>query len=226
MRVFISGVDGNMGNRYRVVLNELGFSTLWGADNEISFLEQAEICKNADIDRIVIATPTATHMDAIHIFSHICPHTPLLCEKPISKNLAGYNAHINLTMVNQYEYLVDKDGVGPTYYDYFKTGSDGLLWDCINIIGMANGEVTVNDSSYSWQCMINGKKLSITDMDKAYLKMVDSWLKNPVPNIDYIEHAHKAVWKYMKIHPDQKNMKPEDTVGEEAPVIQLKPGLT
>ncbi len=211
MRVFISGVNGNMGRRYRAICYHLGYQVI-GADKEVSFIDQSYYISSKSIDRIIIATPTSTHLDAINIFGSTVGR-PMLCEKPISQT-GIVDGHNPLTMINQYKYLVDKDRIGDTYYDYWNTGGDGLYWDCINIIGMAKGKVRIGNDSPIWTCGINGQKLSIADMDKAYIAMVKDWVENPEPNHKYMEHAHTRVIELIDGLTEQKKdvLKPKSKV--------------
>lgn len=219
MNVFIAGIMGNMGSRYMKILSQMPKLNIYGWDREVSFVQQAEFCRQKNVDRIIIATPTSTHVDALNLFTSICPHIPILCEKPIARQALDGSPD-NLTMVNQYAYLVDPDSIGKTYYNYWKTGNDGLYWDCINIIGMANGDVEVKADSPIWQCQINGKQLSLADMDQAYVDMIEDWVKEPIPNGDYIDHAHMAVEDYIE---GRKSKGPYINIPEENNLADVLP---
>ncbi len=126
---------------------------------------------------------------------------PILCEKPVSKDLPALRAAmaecredgVLLQLVSQYDELVDNSSEGPTTYDYFKTGADGLFWDTINIAWHARGRLVVNNKSPHWTCSINGKALSLAHMDAAYVEMVRRWLASPRDDIDRIIAAHEKV---------------------------------
>lgn len=203
--VFISGIKGNMGSRYALICHALGLR-VYGTDL-VSFTEQATFCRKKNIDGVIIATPTHTHIDAINIFGNQC-NLPMLVEKPIRIGRVRTMPDFNVTMVNQYKYLAKENSVGLTYYNYFKTGGDGLLWDCINIIGLAKGEVSVKKESPFWRCMINGHRINIKDMDRAYFDMIKDWSRNPIGNRYYIELAHEKVAA-------MKNAKPTPKTSEE-----------
>jgi hypothetical protein len=96
-------------------------------------------------------------------------------------------------MVNQYNWISPKNTNKNTHYDFFKTGGDGLYWDCINVIGLANGLVEINNTSPIWSCAINGKSLSLFDVDISYIHMIEDWLLRPFSNWDYAVAAHKKV---------------------------------
>jgi len=150
-----------------------------------------------DFKGVLIATPTDTHLPLIK--EHAARGVPILCEKPIVKSkedledLLGVKAQ--LSMVNQYEYLVSRSPEkGDCYYDYWNSGRDGLAWDCINIIGLSFDPPHLGNSSPLWKCSINGRTLNIRDMDLAYIRMIGDWLKKPdYDGMSYIELAHRKV---------------------------------
>lgn len=209
MRVFISGIRGNMAQRYKAIchyINKYEFKVdVIGLDKDYSFVDQSKLIRETKADRIIIATPSATHGDAIQLFNIFSPGIPMLCEKPIAMHPIKIDKSFNLRMVNQYEYLVKPDSVGRTYYNYFKTGSDPWPWDFINIIGLAKGPIELHSDSYQWICEINGHPLNIQDMDNAYYSMVRDWLLNPTENIDYIHQAHRKVKKYIEDQEAKEN---------------------
>lgn len=83
-------------------------------------------------------------------------------------------------------------GTLPTWYNYFKTGNDGLLWDCINIIGTARGPYFIKNDSLIWDCQINGWPIDLRDMDQAYIWNLQDWVKG-WRNKDYILPTHLKV---------------------------------
>lgn len=129
---------------------------------------------------------------------------PVLCEKPICKDpdellalmAECRKAGTRLQMVSQYDYLVDRKSHGPSHWDYYKSGGDGLAWDCIQIIGHAKERPSLKNMSPIWSCMINGKPLQIEQMDFAYIWMIRDWLDKPRDDIDRILESHKAVAKW------------------------------
>lgn len=196
-KVLIVGHKGNMGNRYATICKLLGVTVIGQDLGE----PQPDM---TDVEGIIIATPTISHTKDIINYSRF--NLPYLVEKPLTKLpieldnflMVVQKLGLSLQMVNQYKELVCPGAVGDTHYNYFKTGNDGLAWDCINIIGLAKGNVTVNDDSPIWDCVINGQKLSLSDMDRAYISMVEKWINKPKPNLDYIREAHEKVFKYIR----------------------------
>ena len=195
MKVYIYGYNGNMARRYRAILSRLGHEA---GGEDLGTIHGFSL---AEADAVIVATPTDTHARLLMDLRD--SGKPILCEKPITKRLdelehvlqALKGTGTKLQMVSQYDYLVDDDFEGPTVYDYFKSGSDGLYWDCINIIKHARDYVRVSNDSPVWKCMINGQKLNIGLMDRAYIEMIKDWLANLKQPTDYagIWRAHKKV---------------------------------
>ena len=195
--IAIIGSNGAMGKRYQAILDYLyePYRTLdreYLSEDEI--LEQAPSC-----DRIIIASPTGTH---VHYLRELLPaRKPILCEEPITKDIEqleelhafcarnGYSYN----MVCQYRELTPISR-GDTEYDYYKHGEDSLLWDCIQIVALARQRILLNDKSPIWRCKINGTAISIADMDKAYVTMIQRWIAGTLDqSMDEILHAHKKV---------------------------------
>jgi hypothetical protein len=206
MKYYIFGIRGNMARRYIACLRYLGHE-IDGHDKGDAFT----LGKLKDASGVIICSPSDEHLT--HIKQAIPSQLPILCEKPITRNFDELqtfekNQHLNLSqlqMVNQYSFLEAGSRGGLTEYDYFKSGADGLLWDCINIVGLARGKVRLANNSPVWDCAINGKQLSLADMDVAYLKMISSWVKNPVSNWSYTEMAHRKVNLWLKFLSESKH---------------------
>jgi hypothetical protein len=193
----IVGSKGNMGRRYAAILRHL----------EVPFVgvDVGDSITGLDFDSVIIATPTPDHVHSIRAFGS---GFPILCEKPISTDLDkalklcdwADARQIPLRMVNQYEYLpVDETQVSSlTSYNYFRHGNDGLAWDCISLIALAEGRVILANESPVWQAQLNGHALSIADMDMAYVGMIRDWLRGHTRDTDYIREAHKKVAAYVE----------------------------
>ncbi len=199
MKVYIFGYFGNMGRRYASILGHLGHE-VGGEDID---QEEYEFTL-ADADAFIIASPTSTHVEVLCKLKDSC--RPILCEKPITKDLYELettlyklkHAGTKIQMVSQYDYLVDPTSEGETIYDYFKSGSDGIGWDHINVLKHARGEISIRSGSPVWKCMINGQPLNIRDMDHAYVQMIDHWLKDPTrTDYDAIMTAHIKVHEWL-----------------------------
>lgn len=190
-KVAVFGANGNMGKRYCLILERY-------CNCEVLRLDYGNPVKFADLnscDGFIIATPTNTHIELIKF---LIPYKkPILCEKPITKYLMELKTLISiegldLSMINQYEFLDYNLAKGHTSYNYFKTGNDGLLWDCINIIGTARSSYDVSNTSLIWKCQLNGETLDLSAMDQAYIDNITAWV-NGWRNKDYILPAHEKV---------------------------------
>ena len=201
-KVFIFGNKGNMGQRYSAILKYLGHDVS-GTDIDETPIEW--VMRFQASDAIIVASDTESHAS---IVENLIPQSrPILCEKPITKDLSRLKQIVEearsvgtkLSMVSQYDWLTNGhiDG-GPTVYDYFKSGKDGLAWDCINIIWHAKGKIRLANQSPFWDCQINGHYLDLSEMDYAYIHMIEDWLEQPyAPQYDRILNAHGKVLDFL-----------------------------
>lgn len=199
MSVLIIGHLGSMGKRYSAILKHLGVKH-YGVDKDFT---KRDIVKAADnFQRIILCTPTHTH---ISLLRDLIPlGKPILCEKPITTDLDQLEEVLELlnkyktyfSMVMQYQELINYSSSGQSSYDYFRTGNDGLIWDCFQIIALSKMTPSLNNMSPVWKCVINGQTLSISDMDNAYIGFVSKWLRDAVsqdPNYLYEIHERVAI---------------------------------
>lgn len=200
MKVLIVGAEGSMGKRYQAIFNHLGVSTICVDKHTPS----KEILEGAEKSQgIVLATPTDLHTNCLDVLSKF--QLPILCEKPLTKDLEELKfirdeivkkRKINLTMTMQYEMLTQAGARGVSWYNYFRHGSDGLGWDCLQIIGLAKSSFVLEEKSPIWKCGINGQTLSLSDMDLAYLLFVQRWLSQPGDDISRLFDIHLKVMEF------------------------------
>lgn len=199
-RILVMGAKGNMGSRYIAILKHLRIPYDEYDVGEFNLMK----VKVKKADGVIIATPTHLHTMHIEHVSSINPDIPILCEKPISMDKPIFDRFIKLakaesfklTMVNQYAYLVPKGRIAGNFteYDYFNSGKDGRLWDCINIIGLDKTDnISIKRNSPIWTCTINGHEIKREEIDTSYIMMIEDWIANPSPNLDYIEKTHQRV---------------------------------
>jgi len=167
-----------MGLRYQAILKSLNV-------DYYPFDIHSETIDLHEFTHFIIATPTYTHLKFI---SNLAPfNRPILCEKPIVhsftelKDLLEKYPDLDIQMMMQYVYLkgTETDGNDRTEYDYFRTGNDGLYWDCLQPIALHDNyfkKLKINNQSPIWKCSINGKTMSLADMDLAYCIFVEQWL--------------------------------------------------
>jgi hypothetical protein len=200
--VVVVGALGNMGRRYCAILKYLDVP-YYAIDVKKLYFDPIDWNK---VYGIIMATPTATHL--YDIASYVSYGKPILCEKPITKNLDLLSEFImdhpemELRMINQYEYLIDpankKYSEDLSYYSYYNSGNDGDSWDCINIIGMSNMPVTINKDSPVWNCCINGHVLDRAKVDWSYVENIKDWLCGHTSNLSYIVKAHRKAFDHAK----------------------------
>jgi len=194
--ILIVGHKGVMGRRYSCILNYLGKKWI-GTDIDGPTQE----FQSKDISGIIIATPTETHAALIKVYAEF--GKPILAEKPICKDLNQLKEvlyavkDIPFEMVYQYKQIA-RLGDGPSHYNYWNHGRDGLHYDCIQIIGLARGPVELAEDSPIWDCRINGDFLFIEQMDFAYVSMIKNWLKKPGMDLNEIYAIHEKVHDMVK----------------------------
>jgi hypothetical protein len=199
MSVLIVGAQGSMGKRYQCILDYLQRPYI--CVDKIHTL--AEIKRDASrASGIIIATPTNTHVNFIREFLPF--RKPILCEKPITKDIAELKdlkdeileSKTPFRMTFQYEVLDQPSQNGPSRYNYFRHGNDGLVWDCLQIIGLARSEIKLGEDSPVWSCMMNGKALSLSHMDAAYIAYLQKWFHRPDDSLSKIVQVHEKTAEY------------------------------
>lgn len=189
--IMIIGANGSMGRRYQALLNYLGRFHIDVDIENISIIEElGDKCKG-----FIIATPTWTHFRFFKRISEF--KKPILCEKPLSTDMDEVCEMLKtpLRMMLQYLVLNPIPGVmdGHSHYNYFNTGKDGLKWDATQIIGLARHGCTIQNNSPFWDCRLNGKELDLSWMDRAYLKYLEMWFKEPNQDPGFLRELHVKV---------------------------------
>jgi hypothetical protein len=207
--VLILGSMGNMGKRYRAILKMLRIEhfTFDKADGQALEPRRSQLIAKAL--KIIVATPTHDHVRTLELIDAVATNKPrVLCEKPITKKLEEFEQlrsfrNLELFCVNQYahlpEYETFRSSQGRTYYNYFRHGDDGLGWDCFQLFNLANGSIAINESSPIWKCRINGVQINPTNMDWAYVRMIQDFLgpMNRVWDLFIAEVISKKVVRWM-----------------------------
>lgn len=192
--ILVVGNKGSMGKRYEHILKFLG-KDYKGIDKETG--KGALLNLSEQADHIILATPTSTHYA---LLKYIAPATRarVLCEKPVVPDIdmlrQVLDLDMDLSVMMQYMCLDDPDSEGDSYYNYFRHGNDGLVWDCYQIIALARGKVMVDETSAVWTCKLNGKDLSLNQMDGAYIQYLSEWLDGhkPLTKMQILEHHIKV----------------------------------
>jgi len=202
----IIGAEGSMGTRYKAILNSLNKE--WRGLDEKNYTPieyQSELLGISE--RFILCTSTDTHYPWLKRL--IPKQKPILCEKPVTKDLEELREILRQVvfydtpfhMVMQYKEISFSKREEPTSYNYFRTGNDGLYWDCMQIIGLAKDRWHVAKTSPIWRCTINGDELDFKSMDHAYVKMITKWYEGKLEqNLTEILEMHERVestYKYI-----------------------------
>lgn len=209
MKFLVIGGAGNMGKRYCSILKYLNYK-FDICDPMIG--KPYHIYKMKDYTHVIVATPTDAHFYYLNILSEHS-HLKVLCEKPFCKTLTEINSFLsidptlrqNLFMVNNYEYAnkmaqeifyrgrEDKD----TEYNFYNTGSDGVLFDCIQLLYLAEGNIKIQNSSPMWSCKINGRPLDRHQIDPSYVYMIRDFGAGRLIQWDIrkLIRIHKFIWE-------------------------------
>lgn len=199
--IAIVGANGSMGKRYQAILNYLD-KPFRCIDVDTPLEEAKGVCQFAT--GVIVATPTETHLAILKLLGK--QHVPILCEKPISKSVAEVTEILNFAkdskipfrMTYQYEMLDGSGRSGNSYYNYFRHGSDGLVWDCMQIISLARGDVKLEETSPVWTCRLNGKSLNLSLMDRAYIQYIEKWFEEPSQDLGLLLDAHLKTEEFEK----------------------------
>ena len=184
--VLVVGHLGNMGRRYSVILDCLGIGWI-GTEDLIkdypNSIRHNERFIGDIFSHIIIASPTDSHNS---LLQHLQTFPgPVLCEKPITKTdnyeiKLGYYPK-NLYMVNNYAFAElhrDRREDNVTWYDFYNSGKDGLAWDCLQFIVLAEGKLSLKNDSPIWSAGINGFKIDRSSIDNSYVLMLDAFISN------------------------------------------------
>lgn len=194
--ITILGSNGQMGLRYQSILRHLE-QPFVGIDVQDRQEARQMAIKNSS--HVIVATPTDWHLTHMLECIQLNPKIRVLCEKPITKDkswMLDNLGEIDLTMQMQYQELCHSKSRAYSVYDYFRHGNDGLVWDCFQIIALSQGELDLFERSPVWQCIINGQRLNLSDMDGAYVSYVRKWLGGYKSDLKQLKEWHQKVLDY------------------------------
>jgi hypothetical protein len=201
-----------MGRRYAAICDYLGYEWV-GQDLSDNWPDPESI------SHAIIATPTEGHIrDIISICNFIgddLDSIPILCEKPIRTSELKYHLETrlsdceraNLCMVNNYAHIpqIRQDAMRSwrsmdTIYSFYNTGNDGVYWDCIQLIHLAQRAIKINTDEPMWFCKINGVPINRSQVDRGYVDMIKDFLGPQLNMWGYedIIAAHKKVEAFAK----------------------------
>lgn len=215
MRVLVLGSKGSMGRRYCAILKYLQVDYV-GIDKEDGDFEYNQLYDvHPECTHTIIATPTATHYGVLRdVVAWGARH--VLCEKPLTKDKGSieniikfFGPHSDIRMVCNYKYAFRKDVKGwDIEYSNYNTGKDGLGWDCIQLIYLAEN-IKLSTETPFFQCMAFdpvshiGTGISLTEVEQSYITMIKHWLelggnKNDLWNLQDAKEATEKTIEWMK----------------------------
>lgn len=166
--IALFGGKGSIGRRYAAILKYL--------EEPFQVIDIDDQRPNwGSIDKAIIATPTPTHVE---VLNEIPRHIDVLCEKPVSKDPDLIPDRENCFVVSNYRQVVKLKGLLPPYkvwYSYYNTGSDGLLWDCCQLIYL-DEEAIIDTDSPRWNLSINGHFIKYRDLEESYVRMISDFV--------------------------------------------------
>lgn len=205
LKVGLLGSNGSMGRRYKAILNFLGVSFVEYDPSLTRGKGDLTRFMSVPCTHYIIATPTDTHEEVAAALMQTEGRN-LLIEKPVCTSSEDVRSLLEqakdtsttITVMMQYKYI-DRSELqnAPTisYYNFYNTGKDGLLWDCFQVIAFdKTGVIKLYNDSPMWSCSINGYQLYQSSVDKAYVTFVRNWLAgNEVQSPEDIIKWHEKV---------------------------------
>lgn len=200
-----------MGTRYSLILSrycKLSEDQIFRIDVQNSKEDLYAALSRSN--KVIVATPTQTHTELLlDILSRVSGRNPpvdVLCEKPVVKTdaqlkqlLSWHTSNARLYMVNQYNYAGKKRGQDRvTRYHYFNSGPDGLIWDCIQLIQLADQKIELDRAKPVWMCHINGSEVNRADVDLFYIRMILDFI-GPMQNLWGIDEITQATVKCLNL---------------------------
>lgn len=167
--IALFGGRGSIGSRYACIMNaqKIPFEIVELGDKDPDW---------STVSKAIIATPTETHLD---IINRVPSQIPILCEKPITKSM-DIPERDNLFVVNNYAYVCKIKGLMPPFsiwYNYFKTGGDGLFWDCCQLLFL-DRDAKLDTDSPRWNLTINRQWIKYRDLEESYVRMINDFYQN------------------------------------------------
>lgn len=172
--ICLVGGKGSIGSRYAAIMK-------WA---NIPFCIYDTDTPHIDLlsySKYLIASPTDTH---VHFLNLLRGRT-ILCEKPISKVASEIPPDPYMFVVNNYQYVARLMNESAPYfisYDYYRTGKDGMLWDCCQLVHMDN-ECELGNTSPIWNCTINGKIVTYRIVEESYIRMIKDFYNGNYDNL-------------------------------------------
>jgi hypothetical protein len=174
MNTLVIGGRGSAGSRYCAILKSLDvpYEVFDLAD------EQCRPFEDYDFTHAIIATPTPNHLVWLNTLCH--QDKTFLCEKPVSKmvdEIVPFISYDKGYVVNNYAFCLDqfKPDSCKITYDYFRTGSDGVYFDCVQLLYL-DLEARIRTNSPIWEFWNHSYRVHYHEIEQSYIDMVQTFL--------------------------------------------------
>lgn len=225
--ILLVGSLGNMGRRYAKILDWIN-EPYYGIDIKESPWDYNIISK---CDRAIIATPTENHFEwckslkipwlcekpiskdirQVEEIADHCKKTGVKGNMVCNWLFAANTALLRAKFPPNHGVGGWRGGYGDValmgdmdiHYDHWHTGRDGLAWDCIQLIHMANlDKLVLLNNSPVLDCSINGHMIDMDLIAESYLIMISQWLfGDGLWDMEDALTATNKVYEYMDRHP-------------------------
>lgn len=195
MTVALFGSGGSIGRRYSAILRYLGVE-FEGIDLDCARIVEPK----KSFDRAIVAVPTDRHYDYAKWLLEI--KKPFLVEKPLSRhldaceNLVEREGEMRIgNVVCNYKYVLGTQK--PILYDYYKTGSDGFLWDCCQLIAR-NPEIELRTTSPVWTLISENGPVHYGSVEASYIAMLRDFVNGRWASLDSLYDGMKMTQEVLK----------------------------
>jgi hypothetical protein len=184
--MLLVGANGAIGTRYRHVLNYLDIPFVsFDANYVKNPLKHETVITHRRLEEFteqpaLICTPTHLH------FKHVkkmvdMGYSDFLVEKPVFSEAHEYTealgwAGVSIHSVMNYKLLDSPGAIGPTRYMNFHAGKERPEWNLFQIVALARSEIEINLECPVWTCYLNGKKITLEQINQSYLEQVKKYL--------------------------------------------------
>lgn len=209
-KCLVIGALGSIGRRYVQILENMKCE-VYQSDIKTASTPTIEWINNHGIMRIVVASPTFTHLKYASYLSG--SKAFVLVEKPIIISKDEYEIFPkkeNIRMVSNWLWLPGINpapGTNTIYYDYFDQGKEKYEYNMAQPIYLGDKHSAFKSKSTIFRCFINSIQVFIEDVQRSYVNMVDMWIKNPENNILWtLEDAYKMTEKLWRYENERKEL--------------------
>lgn len=182
------GANGAIGTRYRFILNHLerpfvSFDVNY-IKNELPF---EHVITHKDLARYnqeaaLICVPSQLHFKTLNKLRHL-GYTRFFVEKPVFTEINHYEEasqwDVDIRAAMNYKFIDDPAASGRTIYSNFYAGKERTEWNLFQPVALARGEIELNLECPVWSLYLNGKKISLEQINLSYVQMIKTYLDNP-----------------------------------------------